>query len=163
MGVAWESKKWSMVEENIPGISHSLVNSQSIPPLAWYHISIKYRLSHIAATSCGLLLPRLGVLAVFLPPRILKKPFPKDERAFLEPKLSSSVVAGKVAEGLMGGFSLILLTSSLVFWEKIKTHYFYMSAMFIHTALQVLVKYDMCVAKYFPLELKYWKLYCKDL
>lgn len=29
-----------------------------------------------------------------------------------------------------------------------------MSAMFIHTALQVLVKYDMRVAKYFPLELK---------
>lgn len=70
---------------------------------------------HIAATLCDLLLPRLGVLVVFLPPRILKKPFPKDERAFLEPKLSSSVVAGKVAEGLIGGFSIILRVSSLLF------------------------------------------------
>lgn len=64
-------------------------------------------------------LPRLGVLEVFLPPRILKKPFPKDERAFLEPKPFSSRVAlaGSVAEGHKGGFSLVLLTSSFIFWQ----------------------------------------------
>lgn len=120
MGVAWESKTWSVVEGNIPGKSHSLGNRQSTPPLAWYPVSVKRILSHIASTSGGRLSPRLGVLVVFLPPRILKKPFPKDERAFLEPKLSFSMVAGKVAEGQMGGFSLSLLISSLVFWKKHK-------------------------------------------
>lgn len=64
------------------------------------------------------LVPRLGLLVAFLPPRILKKPFPKDERAFLEPKLSSSMEAGKVAEGFKGGLSLILPFSSFVHWEN---------------------------------------------
>lgn len=36
--------------------------------------------------------PRFGVLAVCLPPRSLKKPRPKEERAFFVPKLSSHVV-----------------------------------------------------------------------
>lgn len=36
--------------------------------------------------------PRFGTLAVCLPPRSLKKPRPKEERAFLVPKLSSAVV-----------------------------------------------------------------------
>ncbi len=36
--------------------------------------------------------PRFGALAVCFPPRSLKKPRPKDERAFLVPKLSSLVV-----------------------------------------------------------------------
>lgn len=57
--------------------------------------------------------PRLGLLDVFF--LILKKPFPKDERAFLEPKPSSSMVAGSVAEGPAGGFSPVLPASSLVF------------------------------------------------
>lgn len=42
--------------------------------------------------------PRFGVLAVCLPPRSLKKPRPKEERAFLVPKLSSLV-----AFALVGG------------------------------------------------------------
>lgn len=72
-----------------------------------------------AAMSWDTHLPRLGVLEVFLPPRILKKPFPKDERAFFEPKPFSSMVAlaGSVAEGHKGGFSLLLLISSFMFWE----------------------------------------------
>lgn len=71
-------------------------------------------------------LPRFGVLAVFLPPRILKKPFPKDERAFLEPKLLSSTVAPgvNVAEGPIGGFSLVLPMSSLLFLEEKKQQLF---------------------------------------
>ena len=36
--------------------------------------------------------PRFGELAVCLPPRSLKKPRPKEERAFLVPKLSSLLV-----------------------------------------------------------------------
>lgn len=55
-----------------------------------------------------------------MPPRILKKPFPKDERAFFEPKPFSSMVAltDSVAEGHKGGFSLVLLISSFIFWEN---------------------------------------------
>lgn len=53
MGVAWESKTWSVVEGNIPGKSHSRVNRQSAPPLAWYPVSIKHILSHRAITSGG--------------------------------------------------------------------------------------------------------------
>lgn len=87
-------------------------------------VTIQTESTCLAAKPCGLLLPRLGVLPVFLPPRILKKPFPKDERAFLEPKLSSSVVEGKVAEGFRGGFSLNLLVSSLVLWKNKKNLYF---------------------------------------
>lgn len=68
--------------------------------------------------SCGVFSPRLGLLFVFLPPRIFKKPFPKDERAFFEPKLSSSAEAGKVAEGPMGGFSLVFLVSSFVYCKN---------------------------------------------
>ena len=100
MGGALENTKWSMVERKQ---SFTPVNSQSFPLLALKKIQ-----AHTGRLGTGL--PRFGVLVVFFPPRILKNPFPKDERAFLEPKLLSSVVA----EGPIGGFSLILLMSSLV-------------------------------------------------
>jgi len=67
--------------------------------------------------SCSAL-PRLGVLVVLLPPRSLKKPFPKDERPFRVPKLWSAAWAGRVAEDPAGGFSPSVPVSSLaLFWE----------------------------------------------
>ena len=65
-------------------------------------------------------LPRLGALAVLLPPRLLKKPRPKEERALRLPKPVSSGGAargeeegeGDVEWGGWGGRSLIFATSS---------------------------------------------------
>lgn len=92
----------------------------TFPPVRWCLTS---RIL-CAVMSWGTHLPRLGLLEVFLPPRILKKPFPKDERAFFEPKPFSSMVAlaGSVAEGHKGGFSLVLLISSFIFWETNNKH-----------------------------------------
>lgn len=88
---------------------------QPFPLLVSGPAGVDHRPGEADALPSSLLSPRLGLLVVFLPPRILKKPFPNDERAFLEPKLSSSMLAGKVADGPMGGLSSVLQISSLVF------------------------------------------------
>ncbi|TNN61283.1 hypothetical protein EYF80_028486 [Liparis tanakae] len=43
--------------------------------------------------------PRFGELAICLPPRSLKKPRPKEERAFLVPKLPSLALGGDEESG----------------------------------------------------------------
>lgn len=106
-----------MVEKHSANIT-LLSKRQPFPLLVSSPSSVEHRPGEADTLTPSLLLPRLGLLVVFLPPRILKKPFPNDERAFLEPKLSSSMLAGKVADGPMGGFSPALLISSLVFWKR---------------------------------------------
>lgn len=54
--------------------------------------------SHDAAGRKLFLSPRFGVLVVCLPPRSLKKPRPKEERAFLVPKLSSLAMLDFIGE-----------------------------------------------------------------
>lgn len=108
---------WRTVEKHSANIT-VLGKHQPFPPLASGPNNVERGAGEADAFQRSVLLPRLGLLVVFLPPRILKKPFPKEERAFREPKLSSSMLAGNVADGPSGGFSLVLLVSSLVFWQR---------------------------------------------
>lgn len=55
-------------------------------------------------------LPRLGALAVLLPPLSLKKPRPNEDLAFFVPKASSSTARELLVD--FGGKVVILLNSS---------------------------------------------------